>query len=641
MKVLLLIGILFGGILPSHASENEQEAYRAGLKHALASGNADSLAVTYCRLGEYYAYRDADSARYYCRKGLKYADRSASEPYLTLLNDLANSYISTGELKEGIRLMRLAYDEAGRLDYGAGYRASALTSIGVAYRLREMPDSALHYYNQALDMLQGREMYDEETHLLTSIAVLYANTSRLEEAEQYVDRALQAADRCNDIDMMFYAYTTAGSIYVLQGKNEKAVRLIHPVLDKARLQQKPRMVLKCLTFMIAMFHRTGQRDSVDYYIPRAEELVPVIPAGSTEVAGYRETLYMILSSMGRYRESLRIQQELLSGTDMNQLGPVNRLYLYMARNYHALHESDEAARYYELAYEASDSLHAADVEAQLSELTVRYETQEKELEIARLAGQQSAQRARLMQWITVAALLFFLLLAFTGWFFYRRRRIRKEQELNMARSYIDGLESERARLAKDLHDGVCNDLLGIGMQMQGLPPTAGREHLLELVEQVRGEVRGISHELMPPQFRYTTLDEMISDYLERSSGKTCIHFHKSYEAGSDWRDIPEEVAYEVYRILQELFSNIVRHAEATRTDIELRLTPSVLSLLINDDDTTSFASSSGTPGHGIGLNTVRERVKALKGTLRISTSESGQSFLLEVPLCGENKGKKG
>ena len=119
------------------------------------------------------------------------------------------------------------------------------------------------------------------------------------------------------------------------------------------------------------------------------------------------------------------------------------------------------------------------------------------------------------------------------------------------------------------------------------------------------------------------------------------HFHKSYEAGSDWRDIPEEVAYEVYRILQELFSNIVRHAEATRTDIELRLTPSVLSLLINDDDTTSFASSSGTPGHGIGLNTVRERVKALKGTLRISTSESGQSFLLEVPLCGENKGKKG
>ena len=639
MKVLLLIGILFIGI-SSRASENELEACRSGLERALASGDADSLATAYCRLGEYYAYRDADSARYYCGKGLEYADRSTSEPYLALLNDLADAYISSGELEEGIRQLRLAYAEAGRLDYGAEYRASVLTSMGVAYRLREMPDSALHCYNQALDVLQGREMYDEETHLLTSIAVLYANTSRLEEAEQYAGRALQAADRCDDIDMMFYAYTTAGSICVLQGKNDEASRLIHPILDKARLQQKPRMVLKCLTFMLAMFQRTGQRDSIDYYMPQAEELVPGIPPGSTEVVGYRETLYMILSGMGRYRESLRIQQELLAGTDMNQLGPVDRLYLYMARNYQALHEGDEAARYYELAYAASDSLHAADVEAQLSELTVKYETQEKELEIARLAGLQSAQRARLMQWITVAALLFFLLLAFAGWFFYRRRRIRREEELKMARRYIDGLESERARLAKDLHDGVCNDLLGIGMQMQCLPPTADRERLLELVEQVRGEVRGISHELMPPQFRHTALDEMVSDYLERSSGKAHVSFHKSCEAGADWRDIPEEVAYEVYRILQELFSNIVRHAGAMRIDIGLQLTPSVLSLLLTDDGTPFSPSSSDASGHGIGLKTVHERVKALKGSLQISAGEGRQTFRLEVPLCEGSKGKK-
>ena len=145
MKVLLLIGILFIGI-SSRASEHELKTCRSGLERALASGNADSLTTAYCRLGEYYAYRDADSARYYCGKGLEYADHSTSEPYLTLLNGLADACISSGELEEGIRLLRLAYAEAGRLDYEAEYRASVLTSMGVAYRLREMPDSALHCY---------------------------------------------------------------------------------------------------------------------------------------------------------------------------------------------------------------------------------------------------------------------------------------------------------------------------------------------------------------------------------------------------------------------------------------------------------------------------------------------------------------
>ena len=49
------------------------------------------------------------------------------------------------------------------------------------------------------------------------------------------------------------------------------------------------------------------------------------------------------------------------------------------------------------------------------------------------------------------------------WYELRRRRQKKEEELKLAQRYIEGLERERRRLAKDLHDGVCNDLLGIGM----------------------------------------------------------------------------------------------------------------------------------------------------------------------------------
>lgn len=76
--------------------------------------------------------------------------------------------------------------------------------------------------------------------------------------------------------------------------------------------------------------------------------------------------------------------------------------------------------------------------------------------------------------------------------------LRKRKNWKLAQSYIEGLERERTRLAKELHDGVCNDLLGIGMNMQCMQPTdESKQEILALLEQVRSDVRCISHELMP------------------------------------------------------------------------------------------------------------------------------------------------
>ena len=634
MKFLLLICFLFQTAVAVCASDSELALYRAELSRALSSNNADSLATAYAHYGEYYAYRDADSTRYYCGLGLKYADRSRSEPYLFLLSNLANAYISSGDLGKGRRLLWDVLDEADRLGCDSCFRATAFTSIGVTYRLQEKPDSALWCYNRALGLLQNQDAYGEEAHLLTSIAVLYANMSRLKEAMSYAERAMRVVDRCDEIDMAFYAYTTAGSILALQGHNDKAAGLIHPVLSKARQQKKPGMELKCLTFLLGMFQRSGQRDSLDYYMKQADKVFLRAPAESTEAVGYMEMLYKILADLGRYRESLSIQQKLLMGPGRNQLGGVNQLYLYMARNHQALHEYDQAARYYELAYEVSDSLHAADIDAQLSELTVKYETQEKELEIARLSEQHLKQRAQVMQWIAVASGLFFLLLTLVLWYVFHWRRVRREEELKLARSYIDGMENERARLAKDLHDGVCNDLLGIGMQMQCLPATEVTAQMVDWVEQVRMEVRNISHELMPPKFKCTTLDEMLEEYVERHPlrGQVSICFRKQNRGGS-WAGIPEQVAYEVYRVMQELLSNIVRHAHATRIEIVLSLEASQLVLSMTDDgDVFLNPVAADGNGNGIGLDTIRERAKALGGLLHVEADESGQTFCLRVPL---------
>lgn len=237
-----------------------------------------------------------------------------------------------------------------------------------------------------------------------------------------------------------------------------------------------------------------------------------------------------------------------------------------------------------------------------------------------------------MQWTAVAivAIFAFLLLAF--YYMFRQKRIRKEEELKLAQSYIEGLERERTRLAKELHDGVCNDLLGIGLQMQCMPPTSGAKQELQiLLEQVRDDVRYISHELMPPKFQSVTLAETIEWYMERLAIPSSMQLGFSKESdNADWRQVPEQVAYEVYRILQEVLSNILKHSGATRVSVNLLLNKELLTLLITNNG-KSF-SDAGVGAGGIGLTTIQERVKATGGVLFTNIREGMQMFKLDIPL---------
>lgn len=288
------------------AQDAELQMYKDELARAVRLKNNDSLAAAYCHLGEYYAYRQADSARYYCEEGLKYVDRESSDPYVILLNNLAHTYDSEGNLDEFIRMLKEAYREGLRVKCEMSTQSSILTSLGVAYRRKEMPDSALAYYNRSLELLENSTAYDELAHLLTSIAVLYTNTARLEEGEAYARRGLEVAQKCEDIDMLLYAGSTAGAILSLREKYEEAAQMIHPVLAKAREQRKPKFELKSIVYLLNMFYRMNNNDSINYYMRQAETVVKQLSPMSNEVLGYQESLYDILTKMKRYRESLAI-----------------------------------------------------------------------------------------------------------------------------------------------------------------------------------------------------------------------------------------------------------------------------------------------------------------------------------------------
>ena len=104
-------------------------------------------------------------------------------------------------------------------------------------------------------------------------------------------------------------------------------------------------------------------------------------------------------------------------------------------------------------------------------------------------------------------------------------KLRADIGQQLTRQYIDGLENERQRMSRELHDGVCNDLLAIEMNI-----SSGKsvESTLNLIGACREAVRRISHELMPPEFAYANIDEVVRFYVnkqaEANSGKVAINY---------------------------------------------------------------------------------------------------------------------
>lgn len=208
-----------------------------------------------------------------------------------------------------------------------------------------------------------------------------------------------------------------------------------------------------------------------------------------------------------------------------------------------------------------------------------------------------------------------------------------EAQQRKVQYYLEGLEVERNRLAKELHDNVSNELLAIKMKIAD--GTSSREEVLDTLQALQTEVRGISHDLMPPVFKYASLSEILQDYVHQrnQSGQTELTLVLEPEEGFD--HLSQKVALEIYRIVQEATGNALKHAQATHIKIILVREGNRIKLTIADNG-KGFEQQTGKSG--IGLVIIKERVENLKGVLTLSSVPGkGTDVIVEIDLDGLEK----
>ena len=214
-------------------------------------------------------------------------------------------------------------------------------------------------------------------------------------------------------------------------------------------------------------------------------------------------------------------------------------------------------------------------------------------------------------------------------------RKRAEEEIqDLSRRMMRVQEEERRNLARELHDGATQNLVTLSLHMgrtsraPNTITTAVLEEWMRLAEQGANELRTVSYLLHPPLLEELGLSLTLRSYVEGFTKRTGIQATLHSEGELDNLGFDIELA--VFRILQEALSNVHRHSGSLTVAVKISYDGRMLRLQIADQ---GRGIPPGMDRSGVGLGSMRERARLLKGRLVIETGSAGTTVRIELPVA--------
>lgn len=532
-----------------------------------------------------------------------------------LLGEKGAAFLNQGDMRDGIRYGTLAI-AIGKEKYDPETKVITCGNVAMAYRRLGMPDSAIYYLNEGIGL--AKKIGDDENlaFLYNQLSVFLTDQKRYDEAIATCRQASAAALRADNIGERLSAKSNEGINYFHKGDYAHADSLltgIYPTVDSIGVIN---IKMKTIDYLLQTKQKMGQEADLTRFLDEGKKIAASLPSTNIQVNGLLTAMTGVMLDRKNWQGALAVLDMVDSTSIENGSFPREHFLRSKASCMAGMGRWHEAYSLYTAATEVADSLHGPEVQRQLSELQERLKVQEKELRINQLEQRESKNRLYILG---LASLLGAIVLLGLFWT-YRRRQ---QEQITQTKKYIEGMERERARFARELHDGACNELLGIGMQINN--GQADHSTVSRQIVSLRETLRNISHELMPPQFDHTTLDDTLRHYLEHLSSPS---LKVTFKSEGDFSAIPKHIAYEFYRITQEAMGNIISHAQATEAQVNLSNNGKNICLMVTDNG--QWAESTTKGGDGIGLQSVGDRAKSIGAT--ITTKRDAERTVMQVEM---------
>lgn len=292
---------------------------------------------------------------------------------------------------------------------------------------------------------------------------------------------------------------------------------------------------------------------------------------------------------------------------------------------------------YQTAYETmkelqliNDSIYQINSKLQLTELETRYNASENEKKIIELESKTRFQKTLAFGSVSFALLILtFLFYALTQRKIRERQKLislEQKQSMEISHALMEGEEQERARIARELHDGLGGKLTGIKLNIENVARTNNdgtMQQTAHQLEEAVADIRNLSQNLMPPSLMRYGLEEAVRDFIQNlKTPGTKIEFYASNL--SSLTDRNKQLS--VYRVIQELLNNAVKHAKASHILLQSTVEDNLLLIDIEDNGVGFDVKNTK---RNMGLNNIETRVRFLNGTLTID-SQPGKGTAINI-----------
>jgi signal transduction histidine kinase len=611
------------------------------LHSLIKSQDNDTLLIKgYYELFNVFFPNNVDSSKKYLDKGLRQSRNTGYEKfYLQGLNFLSMFWLNIGQVDSALT----SSDEALKLkDIGDNdLKYKALLNRGRALQTSSLFDESVEWYLKSLELAENLDDPSMIVSSLTNLGSVYWYLGDNKKAKEYYEKSLSICEEENDfLGQMASNLGNLGLIYRSEGNDEKALEsYLKSNAIFQQLDEKLHVAINMQNIGVLYESREDWENAMKNF--KESNRISSAIEDQIGIALTTINIAIIEAKSKNYKQSLFLFDSAISYSSSIKYKPA------MTKAYEGLSETYREMGNYKKSLEArlnyeiwKDSLQNENYLNKISDLEAKYEFEKNQKEILALSEKNLVQEASIETkdfWIKILFIALFFLVIIGALFIILIRQRMRFRNKEMVFNAISNTElKEQHRIARDLHDSIGamlavikNKLSGIDGKGVDVQTRSALKDSLGLISKTSDETRRIAHNMMPDdlmKFGLVSATESLLDSVkgENNVKMTCDHFGME-------RRLDQLKELNIFRIIQELIQNSLKHANPKNININFTRHEENLNIIMQDD-------GRGMPENyrenaGLGLSNIQTRLRLLNAKWQIDSHHNqGTSIVLDIPV---------
>jgi len=564
--------------------------------------------------------------------------------YYMYIQDMRGEYQqSLYQLKQAVIIYSCLKDTIGQVN--------AISFCGMEYQQMANFSAAAGAYLEALKLADAAKDSTTAGMMINNLATVFNALGDYRKGFSYASMAYEHGIRRKSRMRIAAALLNMGESKSLEGASANATQYFNKALALGRETGDSLLVLSALTGIGRTLSDQQQHGLALHTYEKALLIAEDDPGPENLMLlymGYANALY----KSGKYPQAARYLDKTIRLAKIYHSGDeLRRAYLTASDNM-AAQKLYPQAFMLRKAYEAlNDSLVGDATRRNVQQLEMQYQSEKKDRDLAEKKLELTKKDLQLQQknmWISIflSGVVLLLIGCFLIWQKLQHRHHLQEQQLQtmeiektveVLEAMMQGEEKERTRLSKDLHDGVGGLLSAVKMHFWALKyertylqQDKGFNHALGMLDDAIGEVRKTAHNLMPEILVRMGLAAALEFFCNNVSHSRQLQI-SCYTSGEMQR-FKGNFELSVYRIVQELVNNIIKHSQATEALVQVTQHDQLLTITVEDNG-VGFENAANSTG-GMGLKNLHTRIKLLNGHLTLTaTPGCGTTVYIEFNIA--------